>query len=108
MSADLLKTLEINVLGPLKTVRALVPVMKGIVAEEEGKKVMLLSSALGSLEEVKIKGDLSPTYSVSKVSHSCPSGYIPHQFTQAVAFARPLSTCSARSWLSNCRRLVST
>ncbi|ORY57995.1 hypothetical protein BCR35DRAFT_335234 [Leucosporidium creatinivorum] len=71
MPSDLLKTFEINVLGPLKTVRALVPVMKDANVEggeKEGKKVMLMSSELASIERIDIKGTNSPSYSVSKTA----------------------------------------
>lgn len=61
MPSDLLQTFEINVLGPLKTVRALASVLK------EGK-LLLMSSELASIEKVKVKEGISPSYSVSKVS----------------------------------------
>lgn len=70
MPSDLLKTFEINVLGPLKTVRALVPVMKAAEVQQEGKKLLLMSSELASIEKVKVKEGNSPSYSVSKVSSS--------------------------------------
>jgi NAD(P)-dependent dehydrogenase (short-subunit alcohol dehydrogenase family) len=92
MPSDLLKTFEINVLGPLKTLRALVPVMKLVKAEEEGKKILLMSSELASIEKVKVKEGNSPSYSISKVSRSGFSLLIRRMRADSAAFNRPLLT----------------
>ena len=65
-SSDLLKTLDVNVVGPFKTIRTLVP---GLVKADAPAKVMLMGSGLGSLTWTPgYYQAMAPGYSASKVS----------------------------------------
>lgn len=59
-TADLLRVLSVNTVGPLNAVRACNACLK------DGAKVVLISSTMGSLTTAT--HNLNPTYSISKVS----------------------------------------
>lgn len=66
VAESLLKMLDVNVVGPVKTVRALLPSLKK-AESDEGKKILLMGSIMGSVTAVAQTGDYAGGYSVSKV-----------------------------------------
>lgn len=69
---DLLRMLDVNVVAPVKTIRALLPVLKKAdTSAEDGKKILLMSSQLGSIDLVgQWSASTKGGYSVSKVSRA--------------------------------------
>lgn len=63
--ADLLKMLDTNVVGPVKTVRAFLPTLKK-AESSDGKKILLMGSIMGSVAAVDFIGSAAAGYSVSK------------------------------------------